>query len=63
MVRAGGLFILIVGVAILAGALLPSKRSFLLILGFIVAPPVICARRLRYFRCVLREIVDSMLTL
>jgi hypothetical protein len=37
MVRAGGLFILIVGIAILAGALFPSKRSFLLILGFIVA--------------------------
>ena len=41
MVRAGGLFILIVGVAILAGALLPSKRSFLLILGFIVASVMI----------------------
>ena len=33
MIRAGGLFILIMGVAVLLGALLPKRRRLLLILG------------------------------
>jgi hypothetical protein len=37
MVPAGGLFIAIVGVGILSGALFPNKRDFLLICSFVVA--------------------------
>jgi hypothetical protein len=37
MVRAGGLFILIMGIAVLLGALLPRGRGLLLILGGIAA--------------------------
>lgn len=37
MSRAGGLFILIMGVGVLLGALLPKRRRLLLILGAVVA--------------------------
>jgi hypothetical protein len=37
MVPASGLFIAVVGVGILSGALLPNKRDFLLIFSFVVA--------------------------
>ena len=37
MVPAGGLFIAIVGVGTLSGALFPNKRDFLLICSFVVA--------------------------
>src|SRR5215831_12192196 len=41
MVPAGGLFIAIVGVGILLGALFPNRRDFLLICSFVVATAVL----------------------
>ena len=41
MVRAGGLFLVIVGFTILAGALLPRKRRLLLMFGFVTGTVMI----------------------
>ena len=41
MVPAGGLFIAIVGVGIVSGALLPTNRDFSLFCGFVVATVVL----------------------
>ena len=48
MVPAGGLFIMIIGVGVASGALLPSKRDLFLLCAFVVATAalVIFGRRL-----------------